>query len=135
MEKMEGGFASGTFRGPFENRDDLRLAIQAEIRKSPGFESFVVKAEWIIVSPQFSVEKLSALNQEVIAGAKEQSDLEHDVKIRNIWNAKILSVLTQSITTYIPNNHRFVSTIVIYWVSLLARFGFSQDFFSQKIFS
>ena len=93
MEKMEGAFASGAFRGPFNGREDLRLAIQADIRKNPGFELFVVKAEWIIVSPQFSVEELSAFNQEVLAGAN-QSDIEHDFKIRNIWNAKILNELT-----------------------------------------
>ena len=91
MEKMEGEFASGTFRDPFKDREDLRLAIQAEIRKNPGFELFIVKAKWIIVSPQFSVEALSAFNQELPAGAN-QSDIEHDFKIRNIWNAKILNV-------------------------------------------
>ena len=29
MEKMKGEFASGTFRGPFKDREDLRIAIQA----------------------------------------------------------------------------------------------------------
>ena len=127
MEKMDGEFASGTFRGPFDNREDLRRAIQTEIRKNPGFESFVVNFDMIIISPQFSVEELSAFNQEVLAGGSS-TDLEHDFKIRNIWNAKILNVLTQSYNTYIPNNHSDVSCIVLYWVSLLARFGFSQDF-------
>ena len=127
MEKMDGEFASGTFRGPFANREELRLAIQTEIRKNPGFEFFEVTPEMIIISPQFSVEELSAFNQEVLAGSSN-TDLEHDFKIRNIWNAKILNVLTQSYNTYIPNNHSDVSCIMLYWVSLLARFGFSQDF-------
>ena len=127
MEKMDGEFASGTFRGPFADKEELRLAIQTEIRKNPGFEFFKVTLDMIIISPQFSVEELSAFNQEVLAGSSK-TDLEHDFKIRNIWNAKILNVLTQSYNTYIPNNHSDVSCIMLYWVSLLARFGFSQDF-------
>ena len=51
MEKMDGEFASGTFRGPFANREELRLAIQTEIRKNPGFEFFEVTHEMLIISP------------------------------------------------------------------------------------
>ena len=54
---MSKEFASGTLRGPFDSKEVLRLAIQAEIRRNPGFEFFEVKPEWIVLSPQFSVEE------------------------------------------------------------------------------
>ena len=67
MEKMTGEFPSGAFLGPFETREEVRLDIQAEIRKSSVFEFFVVNAEWITFSPQFSVEETPAFNQEVFS--------------------------------------------------------------------
>lgn len=129
MKKMEGEFASGTLRGPFGTPEELRLAIQTEIRTNPGFETFEVRPEWIIISPQFTVTELSAFAEADLESefsvSRENGWLPAEFKVRNIWNAKRMNVLTQSYATYVPNTHSDVATIVAYWITLLARFGFT----------
>ena len=96
MDKMGTEFATGTVRGPFTSKEALRFAIQTEIRKNPGFEGFILKLEWSIISLQFSVEEFHAYEeaslevevQESSMGEKEV--LNHSFKVRNIWNSKKL---------------------------------------------
>ena len=122
MKKMEKDFATGTLRGPYKTKEELRLAMQAEIRKNPGFEFFEVKSEWIIVSAQFSVEELEAWEEAQMV--VDADGVCRDFKIRNIWNAKKLNQLTQSYATYVPNSHSCVATVVCYWMTLLVAHGF-----------
>ena len=125
MDKMTTEFSTGTLRGPFDTKDQLREAIQQEIRLNPGFEHFVVQDRWIIISPQFSVEELHAYEEESSdTSSSAAEDHEPVFKVRNIWNAKRLNVLAQAYSTYVPNTHACVSTIVVYWLNLLISFGF-----------
>ena len=134
MKKMQTEFASGTLIGPFDTFEQLRSALECEVRKIPGFEKFVVREEYILVSPQFSVEELHAYEEKPLPSYACKSpgsspelaaeDSSHEFKVRNIWNAKILNFLTNSYSTYVPNTHADVSVIVLYWIQLTSKLGF-----------
>ena len=138
MKKMDSEFASGTLRGPYSTVEELRLAIQTEIRKNPGFEHYVVRPEFIVISPQFTVQELHAYEEaakdpaanlfEMCASFSVQKNgdsiIDEEFKIRNIWNAKIMNVLTSAKHTYVPHQHSDVAVIVLNWITLLSQFGF-----------
>ena len=73
----------------------------------------------MVVSPQFTVSELQAY-QEAVETAEDEQELQ--LKVRNIFNAKEMNVLTSSFSTYIPNTHGDVSVVILHYVQLLVQF-------------
>ena len=125
MAKTNEEFESKTLKGPFDTPEQLRQAMQEHIRSFRGFENFVVPPDMIIISPQFTIAELHAYEEAVKTAVIEgQPEEELEYKIRNIFNARKMNELTQSLSTYVPNTHGDVSVIIIYYVGLLVNFGF-----------
>ena len=109
-KKMRKEFQTECLVGPFRSRRELFDAMEAEIRKNPGLSTFVLDRRKCIVSPQFVVEESHVYDEE--AG-------KMDVKVRNIWNGKLMNRLCAASATYIPNCHGDISAIVLNWLTIL----------------
>lgn len=119
MEKMDKEFASKTLVGPFRNQHALFLAINEEICKHTGLTSFSIWdfTDFVVISPQFSVEELHAY-QEQSDAADGEVPVTATPKIRNICNEKTLNDLATTYCTYIPNTHGDVAAILMRWLSM-----------------
>ena len=122
MAKQQQDFDSGALKGPFPDRSAMIRAMQQHIRKNTSFRNFVIDPKLVIASPQFTVQELHAYNEAVASSTTEE---ELQWKVRNIFNAKRMNVLTSSFSTYIPNTHADVSVVILYYVQLLVQFGFT----------
>ena len=121
MEKQKQDFASGALKGPFKDKKSMIRAMEQYVRKHTGFKDFKIPPDLVIVSPQFTVSELHAY-QEAVETSETEEELNY--KVRNIFNAKKMNVLTASYSTYIPNTHGDVSVVILYYVTLLVQFCF-----------
>ena len=107
MAKQKQDFDTGALKGPFPSKRAMLRALQAHIRAHTGFSNFVIQEDLVVVSPQFTVSELQAY-QEAVETAEDEQELQ--LKVRNIFNAKEMNVLTSSFSKYIPNTHGDVSS-------------------------
>ena len=109
---MRKDFDSKALAGPFRDMSALFAAMEAEIRRNPGFEHFQLDPNFVIISPQFSVEELHAFQETDLEN--EELIRDPEMKIRNIWNGKIgPNNLAGYFNTYIPSTHADISIILL----------------------
>ena len=128
MQKMDKEFATQTLVGPFESREELRIAIEKEIRQNPDLQDFELDIRFLVVSPQFTVSESHAYAEKLQAEGDTSSDPVIDYKVRNIFNGKKLNGLSSAASTYIPCSHADVSAIVMNWIAILQQFAFPYNF-------
>ena len=114
QEKFTKELRTKTIVADFRSREELRTAIEAEIRQAWGLHNFVLLDADLVVSTQFSVIESHAYAEE--AEAKLQ------FKVRNIFNGRILNGLATGYSTYVPHAHADIAAIVAHWSRIFSKF-------------
>ena len=112
--KFKKELISQTIVANFRSRDELRLAIIKDIRQAHGMAHFHFEDEDLIVSTQFSVIESHAYAE------TEEEKLQ--MKVRNIFNGRILNGLAESFSTYIPHSHADIAAILGHWSAVMSSF-------------
>ena len=134
MEKIRKEISKRSLEGPYLCHEDLCIGIENEIRRHDGLEHFVLDRSLVIVGPTFTVEEIHAWQEGESAESTsvEQSFLDVEPKIRNIWNGVLPNRLTESWATYLPNTHSDVAVIALRWITVMTTLGFPFHFLAWK---